>query len=158
MSLVSAAVLAAWPGTQVPGQAAQPASGERKIYRVPGNAAWTATGIVLRDKDRVKISASGKVCFSDGQAASCQGPEGKSRAQYPNEFPADAKYCNDPLPQANHATLIARVGNQVFAVGPAQEFSGRAGALGLGINDCTFAGDLYNTGEFTVAVVVESAR
>jgi len=32
---------------------------------------------------------------------------------------------------------------------------GKAGLLYLGINDCTFTGDFYNTGQFSVVITIE---
>ncbi len=32
-----------------------------------------------------------------------------------------------------------------------------AGLLFLGINDCTFTGDFYNTGQFSVVIKIERA-
>jgi hypothetical protein len=145
------------------GLAQEPKSGpvEKRIVLIPGTKAWVPTGIMLREVDKVTLTAAGKVCFSSGNAQSCPGPSGWPRANYQADWPDDANACDDPLGNANHAMVLARVGNDVFPAGASRTFTGKAGPLALGINDCSFTGAadaLFNTGEYSVVLRVERAR
>lgn len=127
---------------------------EKKIVRVPGNQAWTDTGLTLKPQDRVTITASGSVCFSEEASPACVGPDGWG-GNYQNDWPGDYSYCFDPLRNVNHAALIGGIENNNFFVGSNLTFQGKNGRLYLGINDCTLTGDYYNTGEFSAVVKVE---
>lgn len=128
---------------------------ETKIVKVEGNRGWVNTGIRLRPQDRVTIKASGSVCFSGGEAQSCVGPDGWRHATYAASWPDNLNYCDDPLPDANHAALVANVGNSDFAIGKRKNFSGKNGILYLGVNDCSLKGKhYYNTGSFLATVTV----
>lgn len=128
---------------------------EQKILLVPGNKDLTATGITLNEKDRVTIKATGNIYFSSGKAQSKAGPEGWGRGSYAIDWPEDANACDDPLMDENHAALIAEVDGEFFIIGKEADFSGKVGLLYLGINDCTFTGDLFNTGQFSVIIRIE---
>ena len=130
----------------------KPPQVEQKVIVVPGNQAWTDTGLTLRPQDRVTITASGKVCFSSDHSDSCVGPEGWNRQNYQSDWPNDYYQCNDPLPSINHAALIGGIENNNFFVGKNITFHGKRGQLFLGINDCSFTGDCYNTGEFSAVI------
>ncbi len=127
---------------------------EQKVVRVPGNQAWTDTGIALRPQDKVTITASGRVCFAGDITESCVGPDGWG-GNYQTDWPGDYAYCFDPLPTVNHAALIGGIENNNFFVGRNLTFKDKNGRLYLGINDCTFTGDYYNSGEFSAIVKVE---
>jgi len=127
---------------------------EQKVVRVPGNQAWTDTGLTLRPQDKVTITASGRVCFAGDIPDGCVGPDGWG-GNYQADWPGDYSYCFDPLRTVNHAALIAGIENNNFFVGQNLTFKGKSGKLYLGINDCTFTGDYYNTGEFSAVVKVE---
>ncbi len=128
---------------------------EKKMVRVPGNQAWTDTGLTLRPQDRVTITATGQVCFSSGNADSCVGPGGWNRQNYNQDWPNDYLQCDDPLMQVNHAALLGGVENDNFFIGSSITFGGKRGRLYLGINDCSLTGECYNTGEFTAVIKVE---
>ncbi|MGD2246735.1 MAG: hypothetical protein PVI11_09330 [Candidatus Aminicenantes bacterium] len=127
---------------------------EQKVVRVPGNQAWTDTGLTLRPQDKVTITASGRVCFGGDITESCVGPDGWE-GNYQTDWPGDYAYCFDPLRTANHAALIGGIENNNFFVGRNLTFKDKNGRLYLGINDCSLTGDYYNTGEFSAIVKVE---
>lgn len=129
---------------------------EETAIHIPGDTAWVDTGISLGPRDRVSLSASeSRVCFSNGERASCVHAEGWAFRDYPESWPGDFKCCRDPMREINHAALIARVGHSVFLVGRRLTFSGKKGHLFLGINDCSFKGKYSNSGAFEVLVLVE---
>lgn len=76
----------------------KPPQVEQKVIVVPGNQAWTDTGLTLRPQDRVTITASDKVCFNSEYSDSCVGPEGWNRQNYQSDWPGDYYQCDDPLP------------------------------------------------------------
>ena len=127
----------------------------QKVIVIPGNKAWTNTGFTLQPRDRVTITATGTVYFSGGMAGSRVNPRGWDVSGYEADWPDDYGYCFDPLPTANHAALIGNVGSDVFLVGSKLVFWGADGFLYLGINDCSFTGPYYNTGQFTAVIKVE---
>ena len=132
---------------------------EQKMFSVKGDQPWLNTGFRLRPKDRVTITASGRVYFHQGVAASGVDPNGYQGEQgsYEEAWPNDYDHCFDPLRDANHAALIAEVNNDIFFLGDNKVFNGKDGILVLGINDCTFTEDqvYYNTGQFQVIVKIE---
>jgi len=117
----------------------------------------TATGFTLNEKDQVTVKATGSIYFSDGKAQSKVDPEGWARDNYITAWQDNANFCDDPLMDENHAALIAEVDGEFFLIGKEATFSGKAGLLYLGINDCTFTGEFYNTGQFSVVVKIERA-
>jgi len=132
-----------------------PAEVEKRVVVIPGNQAWTNAGVRLRPQDRVTITATGTVCFSEGDAQSGVDPRGWTVATYCDDWPGDFLQCDDPLPTANHASLIGNVGSDVVYVGTRLVFWGVDGFLYLGINDCSFTGSFYNTGQFEAVITVE---
>jgi hypothetical protein len=128
---------------------------EQKTVSVPGNQAWTSTGLTLRPQDRVSVTATGQVCFSGGLQGSCIGPEGWAVDRFQADWPDDYGWAFDPLPEANHAALIGGVGDDLFFIGSNSQFWNKSGPLYLGINDASLAGDFYNTGQFNATVKVE---
>lgn len=110
--------------------------------RVPGNATWVPTGIIVRRGDRLAFTASGQVQLSDdpGDVAESAGS------------PRGRKAAGSPLPNDLAGALIGKVGNSApFGIGnltnaitmPAR------GELFLGIND-DHVND--NRGEFVVQI------
>ncbi|MBN2432006.1 MAG: hypothetical protein JXQ27_11040 [Acidobacteria bacterium] len=132
----------------------KPPRTEQKMVRVPGNLAWTDTGLTISRKDRVTIGASGTVFFSNGASDSGVGPLGWSRSNYQDAWPDDWLACDDPLPSGGHAGLLARIGSEEMFVGASKTFDRKEGRLFLGINDCTLNGNFHNTGQFEVTVKV----
>lgn len=130
---------------------------QKKAITIPGNKAWTNSGIKLRPQDRVTIKATGDVCFSNGDSDSCVGPNGyqDEHGVYSEGWPGDYLQCDDPLKFDNHAALIANIGSDTFFVGNSATFQGKNGILYLGINDCSFTGPFHNTGQYTVKILVE---
>lgn len=132
---------------------------DQVIVKIPGNVPWKATGIVLREGDRVAFKAAGHVCFSNGHHYSCVSPAGYQRDIYYIDFPDDFAYCEDPMGAEfsgweGHAGLLAKDDYGMYFVGSDRAMTGRKGPLSIGINDCTFTGDYYNTGEFSVVIKV----
>ena len=157
MRILACAVLASavlyGAGPQKP---LKPPKVEKKVVVVQGNQAWKNTGLTIRPQDRVTITASGQVCFSSGDRDSCVGPNGWQGGPggYQQAWVGDYLQCDDPLQGANHAALLADIGNPFF-VGSRKAFSGKNGRLFLGINDCTLTGPFHNTGQFSVIIEIE---
>ncbi|MBM3312499.1 MAG: hypothetical protein FJY80_13450 [Candidatus Aminicenantes bacterium] len=142
-------------GSAILAQQIKPPKVEQKIILVSGNKDWTNTGFTVFPKDRVTVKASGKVYFSDGAMESGVGPEGWARDNYAAAFPEDANYCDDPLMSENHAALIADINNERFLLGPETTFHGKDGLFYVGINDCSFAGSFFNSGQFSLVIKIE---
>ena len=132
-----------------------PGGVEKAVVTVPGNQAWVNTGFRLRPQDRVTITATGTVWFSGDYPATGVDPTGWDVNTYEADWPDDYGWGFDPLPAANHAALIGNVGSEVAYVGTRLVFWGADGFLYLGINDCSFTGPFYNTGQFNAVVTVE---
>ncbi len=126
----------------------------QRMILVAGNDPWTETDIEIGPRDRVTFKAGGKVCFSGTAPQACQGPAGWGRSDYANSWPGDYHQCEDPMSDANHASLIASVDGGTLYIGPGKTITGKEGNLKLGINDCTFEGDYGNSGSFTVTVSI----
>ena len=133
-------------------QAPKEQAPERRIVLVAGNDPWTETDIEIYPGDRVTFNGAGEVCFSGAAKDSCQGPAGWGREDYANSWPDDYHQCEDPMSDANHASLIGSIGGGVFYIGPETTVTNEAGALRLGINDCTFEGDYGNSGQYSVVI------
>ena len=131
----------------------------KKQVTVKGNEAWLNTGLTVKPGDKVTITATGKVCFSNGDEDSCVDADGykDEHGPYNDGWPGDYLQCDDPLPNENHAALIADIG-EMFFIGKEKSFTGKNGFLYLGINDCSLTGDFYNTGEFVVTIKIERKR
>ncbi|MDP8929854.1 MAG: hypothetical protein M3O70_15105 [Actinomycetota bacterium] len=108
---------------------------------VDGRAPWTDTGVDVAAGGGVEVTARGEVFHNESSSI---GPEG---------FPNHPDLLT-PLPTANHAGLLARVGatGQPFYVGRVTTFLvPHAGRLFLGIND---GGLENNRGFFTATITV----
>lgn len=129
------------------------------IVKLEGNVPWKTTGIVLRESDRVEFKATGHVCFSNGHPDSCVNPAGYAREHYHSDFPGDWELCGGPMGAAfsgweGHAGLLAKDDYGMHFVGTDRAMTGRKGPLSIGINDCTFTGDYFNTGSYSVVIKV----
>lgn len=132
---------------------------DQVIVKLPGNQPWKATGIVLRESDRVEFKATGHVCFSGTDPDSCVPPAGYVREHYWQDWPGDWGFCDDPMGGEysgweGHAGLLAKDDYGMYFVGSDRTMTGRKGPLSIGINDCTFTGDYYNTGALSVVIKV----
>ena len=134
---------------------------EKKVVTIPGNKAWTNTGIKVGPKDSITITASGLVAFSNGTGSSKVGPDGypapkKGNAldYFVSDYSGDHAHCGTPYPQWRHAALIGEVGSSKFLVGKKRVLKGKNGFLYLGINDCSFTKEYYNTGAFKAIITV----
>jgi hypothetical protein len=139
---VYASVLNAPAATPTPTSAPAPApvaTGGTTI-RVPANQAWTDTGILVNQGDRVAFQASGEIAYgrSAGQTATPDGGPDR-RAQY-------------PIPTISVGALLGRVGTSApFAIGTQTQPlpMPASGRLFLGINDNELTD---NSGFYTVVV------
>lgn len=132
------------PGTAptgTSGTAAQSATAAAGAIHVPGNRAWTPTGITVQKGQALQFSSSGSVQLSQdsNDQASVAGKGGS---------PASAKA---PMPGTLRGALIGRIGNgKPFGIGDMTTITAPAsGPLYLGINDDVLTD---NAGEFTVSV------
>ncbi len=118
------------PATNVPAGA----------IRVPGNAAWVPTNIIVRRGNRLAFNASGQVRLS--QESDVATPAGSTQGR---------RTAGAPLPSALAGALIGKVGNSApFAILDGMTITmPAAGELFLGIND-DYVND--NGGEFQVQV------
>lgn len=96
--------------------------------RVPGNATWVPTGIIVRRGDRVAFSVSGQIQLSDdpGDVATSAGSHRGRRV------------VGSPLPNDLAGALIGKIGNSApFAIGDltAPITMPARGELFLGVND-----------------------
>ena len=109
--------------------------------RVPGNATWVPTGIIVRRGDRVSFSVSGQVQLSDdsGDVAEAAGSARGRRSG------------SAPLPNDLAGALIGKIGNSApFGIGNLATVTMPArGELFLGVND-DHVND--NRGEFVVNI------
>ncbi len=114
---------------------------------VPGNAAWTPTGLTVRQGDRLTFNATGEVRLSTDSADVANA----------NGSRAGRKSASAPVPDAAAGALVARVGNSApFPIGESQTVTMPAnGQLFLGIND-DHVGD--NQGGYRVTVQRTSSR
>jgi hypothetical protein len=110
---------------------------------VSGSTTWTDTGIDVVAGNQLTVSASGRVVVNGSQDCDPAGlPDRPDYDVY------------EPIPCADHAALIARVGESgdVFLIGRSESVAvPAAGRLYLGIND-TDVGN--NSGAFAAAVTV----
>ena len=134
----------------------KPGHVEQKIFRILGDNAWLDTGFVLNPTDRVTINATGQVFFSNGTSSSGVGPDGYYRQHYVSDYSGDNAYCGDPIESGTcgHAALMGKDNKGMFLLGKSKLITGKKGKLFIGINDCSFKTEYYNTGEFNVAVKV----
>ena len=117
---------------------------------VPGTEQWTDTGIDLSIDDSMLIEADGAVTPSIDNEPPV-GPDGVP------DRPSAHRYNVEGLEEANHASLIGRIGETgaPFLVG--SELSTTAdteGRLFLGVNDVDVEN---NSGEFTATITVSSS-
>jgi len=102
---------------------------------VPGQQAWTPTGLTVRSGETLTFNASGEVKFPGTASPSGSG---------------DMNPAN-PVPNAPTGALIGRIGNgQPFGIGAQASFAAPgAGQLFIGINDTNFTD---NSGAFQVQI------
>jgi hypothetical protein len=115
---------------------------------VPGNQAWTPTGITVRRGEQITFNSTGDVKYGPDQADMAS-PAGARSQRFEQ---------NAPLPGNYVGALIARVGNgEPFPIGgPTATVAMPAnGQLFLGIND-SIVND--NSGEFRVTITRRNTR
>ncbi len=137
--VLSSALVAAACGS---GESSDPVS-----VVVPGAESWTETGIDLSIDDAVLIEAEGAVTPKT-DTESRVGPDGVP------DRPSAQQFNVEGLEDANHASLIGRIGETgaPFLVGSGLATTADTeGRLLLGIND---TGVDNNAGEFTATITV----
>jgi len=102
-----------------------PPNVEIKTVIIKGDEDWKNTGIKIKPKDKVSITATGTVYFSDGDPDSDVSPDGYARDIFKGDWPNDYLQCDDPLPENNHAGLICNLGSEDFFNGSKNKFSGK---------------------------------
>ena len=101
------------------------------------------------------VSATGEVCFSNGEKSSGVSPDGYNREHYESDYcTSDYNYCGDSNENWKHAALIGKDGQGMFLLGKSKLITGKKGKLYIGINDCSFKSQYYNTGQFNVSIKV----
>jgi hypothetical protein len=128
------------------------------VLKVPGNSAWTDTGLDVDQGAEITFEAEGTISLQTGNPQAECGPEG-----------LDLRTVQQPLPEQNLGALIAKVviavtvtkdektgvertseTAEIFYVGRGNRLAMPAkGRLFLGIND-RVSGD--NAGEFKVTI------
>jgi hypothetical protein len=132
-----------------------PPSPQSASITVPGNQAWTATGVFLNAGAVVEISASGGVSFSRGSnpmPPAGDPPDCLTVANGPYGWRA-APYVANQLPCSS---LLGRVGENgvAFYVGGGTTFrAATPGQLYLGVNDNDFSD---NSGFWTATIAVKA--
>jgi LssY C-terminus len=139
------------PTTQT-GAAATPAAKQllTKEFNLDGAQVWTDTGITVEAGQRIILTASGTLRYSDAKADN--GPDGLARG-----FRDLIRIL--PYNDAGRGALIARIGDadvaQPFLIGARKDVvSPISGTLSLGINQ---ASSDTGTGSYTVKVEVYAA-
>ena len=129
---------------------------EQKIFRILGDNAWLDTGFVLNSADRVTVNTTGQVFFSNGTGDSGVNPDGYLRKHFVSDYSGDNAYCGDPIEteHCGHAALIGKDGQGIFLLGKSKFITGKKGKFYIGINDCSFKAQYYNTGQFNVSIKV----
>jgi hypothetical protein len=128
---------------------------DTKMVVIKGDNAWLNTGFILKSTDKVVIKASGEIMFSNGENHSEIGPNGYDRQAYETDFLLDdAAHCFDPMKEENHAAIIGKDKQGMFLIGESRTITGKNGPLFIGINDCSFKQQYYNTGQFHVSIKV----
>jgi len=103
-------------------------TGVRTDQNVPGNPAWTDTGLDVAAGDAIGVRASGTVCYANSGTTLCYGPDGNGVAA-PEGW---------ALPGVSQVSLIAKIGSGTpFFVGSTYvNTASSSGRLYLGTNDC----------------------
>jgi hypothetical protein len=134
-------------------------AGETRTVVVPGNAAWTDSGMEVVQGQEIRFEAAGNISLQKGNPQADCGPDGY-----------DLRIIQQPLPDRNMGALIGKVviavtvfkdpdtgkertdeAAELFYIGAGCRVAMPAkGRLFLGINELV-VGD--NAGEFTVAIV-----
>ena len=134
----------------------KPGHVEQKMFKILGDNAWLDTGFVLNPADRVTINATGQIFFSNGTGGSGVNPNGYLRKHFVSDYSGDNANCGDPIETENcgHAALIGKDGQGMFLLGKSKLITGKKGKFFIGINDCSFKTQYYNTGQFNVSIKV----
>ncbi len=138
-----------------PPQQLKPGKVHSKMMVIKGDNAWLSTGFILKPSDKLIIKASGEVSFNH-ENGSGVGPNGYKRLDYEAHYIDDFNQCGDPIEtnDVGHAALIGKDANDMFLIGAHITVTGKKGLFYIGINDCTFKENFYNTGQFHVNIKV----
>lgn len=128
--------------TRDPGAAATPApAGGARTVTVAANRGWQDTGIRVEPQQKFQLRyKSGEIVDKDVKISDAHG----------SDYICGDPGCCEPLPDERRASLVARIGSDVFIVGNGGEYSAPAGGtIFLRVNDCD-DGLLDNSGELRV--------
>lgn len=125
--------------------AASPVTGAGpRVVEIAANRGWQDSGISVSPQQRFQLRyRSGHITDKDTKITDAHG----------SDYVCGDPGCCEPLPDERRASLVARVGTDVFAVGNGGEFSSPSGgAIFLRVNDCDEGlGD--NTGNLNVEFI-----
>lgn len=114
------------------------------VVEVAANRGWQDSGISVSPQQKFQLRyRSGQITDKDTKIADAHG----------SDYVCGDPGCCEPLPDERRASLIARVGSDVFVVANGGEFSSPSGgAIFLRVNDCDDGlGD--NTGRLNVEFI-----
>lgn len=117
--------------------------------RVNGTESWHDTGITVERGQTITISATGLIKWNPNpdNNNTTAGPDGVAYNAYRLQDPQDF-----PMPEANVASLIMRIGSVQYALGSRAVIDVKqSGSIQLMIND-RYRGLQDNSGEFTVLI------
>lgn len=119
-----------------------------------GTENWHDTGIAVKQGQIINITATGRIVWNPNPENNntTAGPDGVPYNGYRLQQPQDF-----PMPEANVASLIMRIGNMQYAVGSKASIQVReSGTIQLMIND-RYSGLHDNTGDLSVRVEIAPA-
>jgi hypothetical protein len=98
------------------------------MVQVAANRPWQDTGITVAPQQKFQLRyRSGEIVDKDVKI-----PDGHG-----SEYICGDPGCCEPLPDERRASLIARIGGEIFPVGNGGEYSSPAGGtIFLQVNDC----------------------
>ena len=115
-----------------------------RVVEIAANRGWQDSGISVSPQQKFQLRyRSGEITDKDTKISDAHG----------SDYVCGDPGCCEPLPDERRASLVARVGADVFAVGNGGEFSSPSGgAIFLRVNDCDDGlGD--NTGQLNVEFI-----
>lgn len=119
-----------------------------------GTENWHDTGIAIKQGQIINITATGRIIWNPNPENNntTAGPDGVPYNAYRLQQPQDF-----PMPEANVASLIMRIGTMQYAVGSKANIQVReSGTIQLMIND-RYSGLPDNTGDLSVRVEIVPA-
>jgi hypothetical protein len=123
--------------------------GSPQTITVAANRGWQHTGITVTPQQKFQLRyRSGQITDKDVSISGAHG----------SDYVCGDPGCCEPLPDERRASLVARIGTDVFAVGNGGAYSSPSGgSIFLRVNDCD-DGLLDNTGELTIEFIASDGR